>query len=189
MELLKENKESKYSMHLILKRLEEEKKELKLNISRNIIKRAIIYNIIKTKCKKELKEMKELKRKRDENIAASRIINAIYSKTIRDKFNKKLEEIKENKENKEIKYKKRNIPIALKISVWNKYIGEEIGKTKCLCCNDRFITQMQFHCGHIISEINGGKTNINNLKPICSICNFSMGRKNMDEFAKEYFNS
>ena len=106
-ELLKENKESKYSMYLILKRLEEEKKELKLNISRNIIK---------TKCKKELKEMKELKRKRDENIAASRIINAIYSKTIRDKFNKKLEEIKEKKE---IKYKKRNIPIALKISVWN----------------------------------------------------------------------
>ena len=71
--------------------------------------------------------------------------------------------------------------------MWNKYIGEEIGKTKCLCCNDRFITQMQFHCGHIISEINGGKTNIDNLKPICSICNFSMGRKNMNEFSKEYF--
>ena len=33
------------------------------------------------------------------------------------------------------KYKKTTIPKALKIAVWNKYIGEEIGKSKCLCCN------------------------------------------------------
>ena len=80
------------------------------------------------------------------------------------------------------KTKKINIPKALKIAVWNKYIGEEIGKTKCLCCNITDITQLKFHTGHIISEINGGNINIDNLKPICESCNKSMGKKNMNEF-------
>ena len=39
--------------------------------------------------------------------------------------------------------RKQIIPKALKISVWNKYIGEEIGKAKCLCCNITDITQQK----------------------------------------------
>jgi hypothetical protein len=77
---------------------------------------------------------------------------------------------------------KKTIPKALKIAVWNKYIGEDIGKTKCLCCNITDITQMKFHTGHIISEFNGGLLNIDNLKPICESCNKSMGTKNIDDF-------
>ena len=83
------------------------------------------------------------------------------------------------------KYKKTTIPKALKIAVWNKYIGEEIGKSKCLCCNLTDITQMKFHTGHIIAEACGGLTNIDNLKPICESCNKSMKTKNMDEFQKQ----
>lgn len=83
-----------------------------------------------------------------------------------------------------IKYKKTNIPKILKIKVWNKYIGEEIGKHLCLCCNYNYITQSNFECGHIISEFNGGKTDINNLIPICSICNKSMSSKNFNNFIK-----
>jgi len=78
--------------------------------------------------------------------------------------------------------KKINIPKALKIAVWNKYIGEDIGKTKCLCCNITDITQLKFHTGHIISEFNGGLINIDNLKPICESCNKSMSKKNMNDF-------
>jgi hypothetical protein len=85
-------------------------------------------------------------------------------------------------DNVEPKIKKKTIPKALKIAVWNKYIGEEIGKVKCLCCNITDITQLKFHTGHIISEANNGLTNIDNLKPICESCNKSMGTKNMDEF-------
>jgi len=77
---------------------------------------------------------------------------------------------------------KKTIPKALKIAVWNKYIGEEIGKAKCSCCNITDITQLKFHTGHIIAKANGGLTNIDNLKPICESCNKSMGIKNMDEF-------
>jgi len=84
------------------------------------------------------------------------------------------------------KPKKRIIPLALKRNVWNKYIGEEIGKTQCLCCKLTDITQMNFSCGHITSEYNGGDINLDNLKPICVSCNSSMGTQNMDEFIQKY---
>lgn len=32
-------------------------------------------------------------------------------------------------------YKKKGIPSAVKLDVWNKYIGEEKRKAKCLCCH------------------------------------------------------
>ena len=41
---------------------------------------------------------------------------------------------------------------------------------------------MSFHCGHVISEFNGGNATIDNLRPICPSCNSSMGRTNMDIF-------
>ena len=78
--------------------------------------------------------------------------------------------------------KKKTIPSTVKKLVWNTNIGEEIGKTKCLCCRSTDITQMSFNCGHIIAEVNGGNTIVSNLKPICQNCNSSMGTKNMNEF-------
>ena len=45
---------------------------------------------------------------------------------------------------------------------------------------------MDFHCGHIISEFNGGNLDVENLKPICQPCNSSMKTMNMDEFIKKY---
>jgi len=82
------------------------------------------------------------------------------------------------------KNKKQYIPKALKRAVWHEWIGEEKGKHKCLCCNISDITQLSFHCGHIIAESKGGELNIKNLKPICELCNKSMGSKNMNEFVK-----
>jgi len=63
-------------------------------------------------------------------------------------------------------------------------IGEEIGKSKCVCCKSTYITQMSFHCGHIIAESRGGETIVSNLRPICQNCNSSMGQTNMDDFIK-----
>jgi len=45
---------------------------------------------------------------------------------------------------------------------------------------------MNFHCGHVVSEINGGELEPENLKPICQSCNSSMGTTNMNEFIKKY---
>jgi 5-methylcytosine-specific restriction endonuclease McrA len=80
--------------------------------------------------------------------------------------------------------KKKLILLSIKRLVWNTNIGEDIGKFKCMCCNSTDITQMNFKCGHIISEANGGEMIVSNLKPICQYCNLSMGTKNMDEFIK-----
>lgn len=81
------------------------------------------------------------------------------------------------------------IPIskALKIVCWNKYIGEDIGKAKCVCCNLHTITQHHFHCGHVLAESQGGKVSLENLRPICAVCNHSMGTMNMRQFAKTQF--
>lgn len=84
------------------------------------------------------------------------------------------------------KKRKKTIPAALKRKVWAKWLGEETGKAKCLCCNLTDITQLNFHCGHIISEAEGGELKVDNLKPICQSCNSSMGTTNMDEFMKKY---
>lgn len=81
---------------------------------------------------------------------------------------------------------KKNIPKSLKKMVWDKYVGADIGKSKCMCCKYEEIRQIEFHCGHIIAEANGGETNINNLRPICAQCNLSMGKMNMDIFMKKY---
>jgi hypothetical protein len=87
---------------------------------------------------------------------------------------------------KNVKPKKKKKPISstIKKLVWNTNIGEEKGKSKCLCCKSTEITQMSFHCGHIIAESNGGETIVSNLKPICQNCNSSMGIKDMNEFMK-----
>ena len=83
-------------------------------------------------------------------------------------------------------YKKKSIPLSLKALVWNKYIGEEKGVGNCQCCRKNVIKQISFHCGHIISEKNGGSTTLNNLIPLCQTCNLSMGRQNMNDFVKKY---
>ena len=86
-----------------------------------------------------------------------------------------------------IKYKKKTIPKTVKKAAWDKWIGPTIGQAKCLCCGHQDIRQIDFHCGHIISEKEGGKTNVENLKPICSQCNLSMGTMNLIDFQKKYF--
>lgn len=83
---------------------------------------------------------------------------------------------------KQTKNKKKTIPATIKRLVWNKYIGEHIGKHKCYCCKVTDVTQLSFHCGHVISEKNGGDLSIENLRPICQNCNSSMKSTNMDDF-------
>lgn len=84
------------------------------------------------------------------------------------------------------KTKKKPVPKKLRQLVWNKWIGEEIGKAKCLCCKSTDISQLDFSCGHIISEKNGGDVTLQNLKPICNLCNSSMGVSNMNDFITKH---
>jgi hypothetical protein len=89
---------------------------------------------------------------------------------------------------KKVKSKKRKetIPKGVKVSVWSKYIGRDKVKGMCYCCQDKIIHQDDFQCGHVQSEHNGGKVTIQNLRPICGICNSSMGTKHMIDYMKLY---
>jgi 5-methylcytosine-specific restriction endonuclease McrA len=85
------------------------------------------------------------------------------------------------------KRRKAYIPATLRAAVWNTYIGDTIGKTKCPVCNTNDITPFTFQCGHVVAEACGGRTNLENLRPICAQCNVSSQKRHMEEFRKEYF--
>jgi hypothetical protein len=91
------------------------------------------------------------------------------------------------KETKESKTpKKQAIPHSIKTLVWNVHIGEKVAEAKCLCCKVTSISIRHFHCGHYVSEKNGGDLSVSNLRPICANCNLSMGAMNMGEFIKKF---
>jgi hypothetical protein len=112
-------------------------------------------------------------------------INEISVEEINNVVIKKTKTPKITTEKKQV-YKKKAIPKKIKSLVWNKYIGEDNGTGFCLCCKMTKIKQMDFHCGHFISEFNGGEMTVNNLRPICASCNSSMGKSNMDEFITKH---
>lgn len=92
-------------------------------------------------------------------------------------------EIKE----KTIKSKKKAIPASLKKQVWKKHFNTY--HAICPVCEKETIEALSFHCGHIIPESAGGKSILDNLLPICSSCNLSMGTQHLYEFKDKYFPS
>ena len=87
---------------------------------------------------------------------------------------------------KKLKIKKKKIPKNVKTNIWNTYIDANIPRHKCLCCKKSIILNTEFHVGHVISEFHGGTLEINNLRPICASCNYSMGTMNMVEYIIKY---
>ena len=84
--------------------------------------------------------------------------------------------------------KKKAIPKVLRISVWDRYIGKDKRSILCLVCSANKIDCMQgWEAGHVIPESKGGETVIENLRPICSMCNRSMGNMDMRDFCKKYY--
>jgi hypothetical protein len=86
----------------------------------------------------------------------------------------------------DISSRRRALPAAVRDSVWNLYIGEDINKHRCLCCKKVLISNRNFQVGHVQSVRDGGTDEINNLRPICAPCNHSMSTQNMIEFVKTY---
>jgi hypothetical protein len=84
------------------------------------------------------------------------------------------------------KYSKKSIPKAVKSHIWEHYIGRHINEHRCLCCKKAYIRNTDFVTGHVISEANGGTLEINNLRPICAVCNNGMGKMNMVDYVKKY---
>lgn len=103
-----------------------------------------------------------------------------------DEKRKLEEEAKKDESKKDEKKKKQPIPKSVRTHVWELYIGSNINEHRCLCCKKSLIKITNFDVGHIIAEKHGGTLEISNLRPICAVCNNSMGTENMIEFVKKY---
>ena len=79
----------------------------------------------------------------------------------------------------------KKIPASVRNKVWVTHLGR-VYEANCVCCGVEPITKSNFECGHIVSRKDGGEISIQNLRPICSLCNKSMGTMNMMEFMKKY---
>lgn len=126
----------------------------------------------------------------NKNIRPEDVFNKtdVYLNYLKDDKSKTISENNRPKIEQDLKKQRKTpIPKAVKNAVWIKYVGEDIGKTKCFSCNIKEISQLSFHCGHVISEASGGKVHVDNLRPICSTCNHSMGTTNMDTFRNTHF--
>jgi hypothetical protein len=83
---------------------------------------------------------------------------------------------------------RQSIPKALREQVWLKVFGEKY-RAKCYvewCAND--MTVFDFEVGHDIPFSCGGTNSLDNLLPICSRCNKSMGdRYSISQWMKQEF--
>lgn len=77
--------------------------------------------------------------------------------------------------------KRKSIPKPLRMKVWEKYIGDTL-RGICFCCHREPITIANFECGHVLAVARGGENTLANLRPICSMCNKSMGAQHMDDY-------
>jgi hypothetical protein len=83
------------------------------------------------------------------------------------------------------KYKKERIPATVRNILWVTHFKTS-KKGLCWLCGVEDISSANFECGHVISEKNGGRVTLDNLRPICSFCNKSVGTMNMEDFKKKY---
>ena len=166
------------------------------NTKNSILNNIMSYN---SKCEnimfiKSIKYEESLTIQEEENIKNDKIIEEQEEKeNIKKRIKKQEQEEKikndkiiEEQEEKIKNQKKKNIPKNVKTNIWNTYIDANIPRHKCLCCKKSIILNTEFHVGHVISEFHGGTLEINNLRPICASCNYSMGTMNMVEYIVKY---
>jgi hypothetical protein len=72
---------------------------------------------------------------------------------------------------------------SLQAKVWKRWMGN-VNEGNCFCCKNIKIDSFNFACGHVIPKHYNGETIPDNLRPICTTCNSSMGIKNMNEYMK-----
>lgn len=129
----------------------------------------VVINAIKRECKIKCNKFYN---KNNSVVDPNKKLNELFN----TQFNELIPDLNIDKKH------KKGICQSKKRDVWYTYVGKEIGSSMCLCCKNEEITQINFHCGHIISEKDGGTLDIVNLRPICSKCNLSMGSENMNDF-------
>tara|TARA_B100000405_G_scaffold24025_1_gene17655 strand:- start:1492 stop:2577 length:1086 start_codon:yes stop_codon:yes gene_type:complete len=82
--------------------------------------------------------------------------------------------------------KSRKISKAKRRRIWEKRCSKKMMIGKCFVCK-RDIDYDTFEAGHILSHFWGGSTSLDNLEPICSICNKDMGVENLLKYKDDNY--
>ena len=79
--------------------------------------------------------------------------------------------------------KRKSLPASIKQNIWIKFCGTSFNHKCYITWCTTEITTFSFEVGHNIPHSLGGSIDIDNLRPICSKCNKSMGnRYTIDEW-------
>lgn len=81
--------------------------------------------------------------------------------------------------------KREQLPKTVRNALFINYFKDS-RKGMCMCCKREEITLGNFQAGHIVAHVNGGTNTLDNLVPICTLCNLSMGTMNLNDFIKKY---
>lgn len=81
--------------------------------------------------------------------------------------------------------KRKSIPRGVRDDLWIKYFKDKIIGDCYVCSKEISLTN--FEAGHVIASSKGGSDNMDNLVPICSACNKSMGNQNLHDYKKDYY--
>lgn len=76
----------------------------------------------------------------------------------------------------------KKISASLRSAIWLNAYKRLL---PCWCCGKDKVSPFDFECGHIVAADKGGERSESNLRPICSLCNKSMGTKDMRDFARD----
>jgi hypothetical protein len=82
---------------------------------------------------------------------------------------------------------KKVIPKNLRMKVWETRIGDKFWGN-CFVCNMKLCC-LDFACGHIQSENQGGQLILENMNVVCKSCNSKMGTENMLSFKERCYSS
>ena len=78
----------------------------------------------------------------------------------------------------------KRMPKALREHVWKVYFGDSFSHKCWVNWCENIVTPFTFEVGHNVPRSKGGTDNLDNLRPICSSCNKSMGNQyTIDEFS------
>ena len=138
------------------------------------INKIINKTINKTINKKIYKKLKNKNKRKNKNKNKNK--NKIKKNNNNNNTKKTSNSISENKNTISHNHKE-TIPKRIRELVWTTN-NSDFFSTKCYVtwCENK-INVFNFQVGHDIPESKGGTLDIDNLKPICSNCNLSMGNK------------
>lgn len=129
----------------------------------NIVDKFLEFN---EKCKSELtgKDLDTIHKKKSKNgyyLYISKSLRQVMKDVLKDDDDRKIDDVMRDK-------------------VWEKRNGK-LKDGKCFCCQKN-LNFKRFECGHIIAWSEGGRTELDNLEPICKNCNVKSQAKNLLEY-------